>query len=126
MSEQNKAAARQVFEVWGSGELSRLDAIVAANVVHHDPNDTNADLGLDGLKATIRAFRKNYLDAGFVVEDQVAEGDRVATRWRSKPLAHKERPGTSHVIAGITIDRFENGLIVEAWRGWDPTPLRPS
>jgi ketosteroid isomerase-like protein len=39
MIEENKRAAREVFDVWSSGQLERLDDPVARNVVHHDPYD---------------------------------------------------------------------------------------
>jgi ketosteroid isomerase-like protein len=50
MSEENKAIARAVFEVWSSGELERLDELIAPDVVHHDPYDPNAAEGLAGMK----------------------------------------------------------------------------
>lgn len=37
MLEENKAAARAAFEAWNTGELSRLDQYIAADVIHHDP-----------------------------------------------------------------------------------------
>jgi ketosteroid isomerase-like protein len=40
--EQNKAVARAVFDAWSTGELERLDELVAADVVHHDPRTRTA------------------------------------------------------------------------------------
>lgn len=117
MSESNKAIARAVFEVWGSGELDRLDDLVAADVLHHDPYDPNAADGLDGMKATIAANRARFPGLRLEVHDQIAEGDRVATRWTCA-MEHSES-GKRVTIAGITIDRFEDGRIVEAWRSMD-------
>jgi ketosteroid isomerase-like protein len=114
MSDRNKAMARAVFEVWGSGELDRLDALVAADVVHHDPNDPNAADGLDGMKATIAANRARFPDLRLTVEDQVAEQDLVATRWTARLTAS----GRETRLAGITIDRFAEGKIAEAWRSY--------
>ncbi len=50
MVEDNKQAARVVFEIWSSGQLERLDAVVAPHVVHHDPYDLHAAEGLAGMK----------------------------------------------------------------------------
>ena len=113
MSEQQKAAARAVFDVWNDGGLDRLDALVAADVVHHDPYDPRGADGLAGMKETITSVRARFPALRLTVEDQIAEGDRVATRW-SGQLA----PGSA--ITGITIDRFEGGKIVEAWRSMVP------
>jgi predicted ester cyclase len=62
------------------------------------------------------------------VEDQVAEGDRVVTRWRAE-MTHTGNvgdlaaTGRRVTITGITIDRFEQGRIVEAWRSMDTLAL---
>jgi ketosteroid isomerase-like protein len=119
VSERNKAIAREVFDVWGSGDLDRLDELVAADVVHHDPYDPHGADGLSGMKTTIAANRERFGDLRLTVDDQVAEGDRVATRWTCT-MSHE---GRSISIAGITIDRFEGGKIVEAWRSMDALGL---
>ena len=115
MSEQHKAAARIVFGVWSSGELDRLDALVAPDVVHHDPYDPHAAGGLEGMKRSIRHNREAFPDLTLTVEDQVAEGDRVASRWSGAMTG----PDGGATITGITIDRFKDGKIVEAWRSMD-------
>jgi predicted ester cyclase len=124
VSERNKATARAVFEVWSTGEIDRLDQLVARHVVHHDPYDPNAAEGLVGMKRTIELNRSAFPDIQLTVEDQVAEGDKVVTRWRGEMthtgrLAGAAPSGRRVAITGITIDRFEDGKIVEAWRSMD-------
>jgi steroid delta-isomerase-like uncharacterized protein len=124
MSDENKAVARAVFEVWGSGDLERLDGLVARQVVHHDPYDPHAAEGLEGMKATIAANRAAFPDLRLTVEDQIAEDDRVATRWtgtmtQTGQLFGMPASGRTATLTGITIDRFEDGKIVEAWRSMD-------
>jgi hypothetical protein len=92
VSEHNKAAARAAFEVWSRGTLEDLDRFVSPTVVHHDPYDPHGAEGLAGMKKTI-----------------------VATRWTST-MTHD---GKRVTLKGITIDRFERGMIVEAWRNMD-------
>lgn len=128
MSEQNKAAARAVFEVWSSGELERLDELVAPNVVHHDPYDPHGFQGLEGMKKTIEINRTAFPDLQMTIEDQVADEDKVATRW-SASMTHRGElmgappTGRRATLTGITIDRFEAGKIVEAWRNMDTLGL---
>jgi predicted ester cyclase len=86
-------------------------------VVHHDPYDPHGDQGLEGMKATISANRERFAELRLEVQDQIAEGDRVATRWACTMV--QAETGKRATIAGITIDRFENGKIVEAWRSMD-------
>jgi predicted ester cyclase len=126
--ERNKAVARAVFDVWSTGELERLDGLVAADVVHHDPYDPHAAEGLAGMKRTIGLNRGAFADMRLFVEDQVAEGDRVVTRWRAEMthtgnLGDLAATGRRVTITGITIDRFEQGKIVEAWRSMDTLAL---
>ncbi len=115
MSEQNKAAARIAFEVWSRGDLDRLDEILAPEAVHHDPYDPHGAEGLAAMKESITRLRGKYPDFQMTVEDQVAEGDKVATRW----IATMTQLGTQVTLKGITLDRFENHKIVEAWRCMD-------
>ena len=124
LSEQYKGTARAVFDVWSSGQLERLDELVAPDVVHHDPYDPNGAEGLVGMKRTIQANRSAFPDMQLTVEDQIAEADKVVTRWRgemthSGDLAGVPPTGRRVAINGITIDRFEDGKIVEAWRSMD-------
>ena len=115
MSEQNKATARVAFEVWSTGDLARLDAFIASHVIHHDPYDPHGAEGLAGMKRSIKKNRLIYPDLEMTVEDQIAEGDKVATRW----VATMTHQGKKVTLKGITIDRFEGDKIVEAWRNMD-------
>ncbi|GAA2864371.1 ester cyclase [Streptosporangium fragile] len=120
MSSPHKTAARTAFEVWSSGDLDRLDEFVAVDVVHHDPYDPHGAQGLAGMKRSITRHRGTYPDLVFAIEDQVAEGDRVATRWTAT-MTHDGRQVT---LTGVTLDRFANGKIVEAWRVMDMLGFR--
>ena len=113
--DRNAASARLVFAVWSTGDVERLDAVVAAHVVHHDPYDSHAAGGLAGMKRAILAARLAHPDLQIAVDDQVAGDDEVATRWTAT-MTHEGRCVT---LKGITIDRFAAGVIVEAWRSMD-------
>jgi predicted ester cyclase len=124
MSERNKAASRAVFEIWTTGELPRLDQFVAPDVVHHDPYDPHGAEGIEGHRKTIAANRLAFPDMRITIEEQIAEGDMLATRWTSE-MTHKgslggEQPSGNRVtISGITMERFREGKVVEAWRSMD-------
>jgi predicted ester cyclase len=126
--ERNKAAARAVFDIWSTGEVERLDQLVAPGVVHHDRYDPHGAEGLVGMKRTIEVNRHAFPDMQLTVEDQIAEGDKVVTRWcgemtHTGELAGAAPTGRCVTITGITIDRFEDGKIVEAWRSMDTLGL---
>lgn len=115
MSERNKAAARVAFEVWSTGDLAKLDKYIAHNVIHHDPYDPHGAEGLAGMKRSINRNRSVYPNLHVTVEDQIAEGGKVVSRWKAT-MTHG---GKKVTLTGITIDRFEGDKIVEAWRCMD-------
>jgi len=115
VSEQNKAFVRAVFEVWSNGELEKLDQLLASTVVHHDPYDPHAADGLSGMEKSIKKTRNLYPDLQMTIEDQLADGDKVVTRWTATMMHNGKRV----TLNGITMDRFEQGKIVEAWRSMD-------
>ena len=118
--DQNKASARAVFDVWSSGDLQKLDEIVASDVIHHDRYDPHGRDGLEGMKKSIARTRSLYPDFRMTVHDQLVDGDKVATRWTAD-MTHEGKQVSLH---GITIDRFEHGKIVEAWRSMDMLGFR--
>jgi steroid delta-isomerase-like uncharacterized protein len=124
MSDQNKAIARAVFDAFNGGDLDELDDVVAADSVDHDPYNPHAGEGREGLKKTIAMYREAFPDLHISVEDQIAEGDKVVSRWvgtgtHQGELMGAPPTGRSSTITGIGIDRIENGQIVEAWGNWD-------
>jgi predicted ester cyclase len=63
-------------------------------------------------------------DACWVVEDMVAEGDEVVTRWPGHGLHDGDLPGLPAtgkrvLVPGIWINRLAGGRIVESWQVWD-------
>jgi steroid delta-isomerase-like uncharacterized protein len=124
MSEQNKAVARRFLEIFEEGNLDALDEILAEDAVDHDPYNPHGQEGLEGAKKTISMYREAFPDVSFEIEDQIAEGDLVVTRWTGTgthegELMGAQPTGQESSVTGITIDRIEDGKIVEGWTQWD-------
>jgi steroid delta-isomerase-like uncharacterized protein len=124
MSDQNKAAARTFFDIFNSGDVDRLDEIMSPSWVDHDPQNPFAEEGLEGTKKVISMYREAFPDLRVMVEDQVAEGDRVVTRWTATGTHQGELmgitpTGRNSTVTGLSMDRFEGGKIVEGWNNWD-------
>jgi predicted ester cyclase len=70
-----------------------------------------------------------FPDLRFTVEDQVAEGDKVVTRWSSEGTHKGELMGIAPTgkhaagVTGISIDRYLDGKFVEGWANWDTLGL---
>jgi steroid delta-isomerase-like uncharacterized protein len=124
MSEQNKAVARAVFDAFNTGDLDELADVVAADAVDHDPYNPYAEEGLEGLKKMIGMYRQAFPDLSLTIQDQIAEGDKVVTRWTATGTHQGELMGAAPTgkttsVGGVGIDRIQNGQVVEAWGYWD-------
>ncbi len=125
MSEENKALARRlVEELYSQGKLDIVDELFDSNYVGHDPASPQEIRGPEGVKQFASMYRNAFSDVQVTVEDQIAEGDKVVTRWRGSGIHQGEfmgipPTGNRAELTGITISRFANGKIVEDWTNSD-------
>ena len=118
-SDEHKAVYRRAIEAIGRGDADALDALLAPDVVDHNPVPDQPP-GLDGFKQWMRAARASFPDLAGSVEDVVAEGDRVAGRvtWRGTQagsFAGVDPTGGRVAFTAIHIVRIADGLIAEWW-----------
>lgn len=77
------------------------------------------------MKEYVGRLRAGVPDLTVAVEDQVANGDKVATRWTAQGTHYGELmgidpTGRAATVTGITIQRFgDAGKIIEGWTNWD-------
>jgi steroid delta-isomerase-like uncharacterized protein len=127
MSESNKQVSRRFTELFSTDDGSFADEVLAPDVVFHGL--AGGDLrGIEATKGFIAAYRAAFPDALSSVEDQVAEGDKVVTRWRARgthagPLGELPATGRAFDVGGITIERFAGGRIAEVWVARDELGL---
>ncbi|MEV0768044.1 ester cyclase [Nocardia salmonicida] len=125
MSEQNKASAKRIFDAWNARDFDVFDELMSADAINHDPQNPFAEIhGPDGLKKLVQMYLVAFSDQRFLVNEQIAEGDFVTTRWTGTGTNDGEMmgmpaTGKSAVVQGITINRFRDGKIVESWATWD-------
>ena len=128
MSEQNKAIQRRIFEeVWNKGDLTVLDRVYAVDVVDHNP-PPGLPPGVEGVKQFFRMYMTAFPDTHMKMEDQVAEGDRIVTRWTATGTHKGELMGIPPTgkqvrVSGIIIDRVQGGKIIEYWSFFDQLGL---
>ncbi len=75
--------------------------------------------GTEGARRSVALYRELFPDLRFVVDEQVSEGSRVASRW-TLTGTHRGRPVR---LRGIVISRFEDGKIIEDWASSDTLEL---
>ena len=123
MSEENKQKVRRLFaEAWDQGNMSVIDEVLHPDFVHYDPNSEAGEVrGADAFKGEIEYFRRALAGLTHTVEDQVAEGDKVVTRWKASGTHQGDffgvpASGERVEMSGMEINRFDqSGKIVEAW-----------
>lgn len=128
-TEENKALVRRQFEaIWDGGNLAVIDELYAPNYVNHDPANPEQAGGPGGFKQRVSLYRTAFPDLHLTIEDQVAEGDKVVTRWTASGTHKGDLMGTpptgkSASVTGMLISRIEGGKFVEEWVNWDTLGL---
>ena len=122
--DRNKALAERLYvEVFGKGNLAAADEILAPDCVAHAA-DQPPRVGTDGIKQQAMLLRTAIPDLESILMDQVAEGDKVVSRWLGRgtntgelrlPTGVVPATGRQLEFGEIRIDRFENGQIAESW-----------
>ncbi len=128
MSEELKAFSRRFFEeVWNQGRREVLAELVDANCTVFEGGHKYT--GPDVYRRVLEMTRMAFPDLHFKIDDQIAEGDKVVTRFTftgthmgqfvtssgvAIPPTHKHT-----TMTGMTISRYQNGKLVEDWNNWD-------
>src|SRR5262245_31188450 len=104
---QTETARRAIEEVCSGRDLGSLPDVYHDKFVDH----VNALVyrGHDGARRSVALYLTLFPDLQFEVDDQVSEGDRVASRWTLSGT-HRGRPVK---LTGIVISRCEDGRIIE-------------
>jgi steroid delta-isomerase-like uncharacterized protein len=124
-ADQNKATARRfIEEVWNNQNLAAIDELYAPNAIEHRDLPP-FELDRESAKQYTAPLFSAFPDVHVTIEDMVAEGDTVVTRWTARGTHQGELMGiapTGKTIAvmGISIGRHAvNGQLVESWTTWD-------
>ncbi len=129
MSEQSKALVRRyLYEVFANKSFGTIPEIFAREYVEHDPANEGETRGHEGVRGDLEPFVNAFSDPEIAVEDQIAEGDRVATRLTLSATHVGEFRGITATgkrieVTGTVIHRVADGRFVEGWWNWDTLGL---
>lgn len=126
-AEANKALVRRWFEeVWNKGRAEAIDEMFAADGIAHGLSDDaeNPLRGPTDFKPFHERFRGAFPDIEVVVEDMIAEDDKVAARCSVRGKHTGDHLGVAASNApvdftGVSIVRIKDGKIIEAWNNFD-------
>jgi steroid delta-isomerase-like uncharacterized protein len=107
--EENKALVRrEQEELWNhTGNLDAAEELFA-------PEQAEA------ARQEAADFRQGFPDVVSTIEDLIAEGEKVAARWRARATHRGEYVGVPPTgreveFTGISVYRIEGGKIAQSW-----------
>jgi steroid delta-isomerase-like uncharacterized protein len=123
-AEENKAIVRRFWGVWEEGNIHLVDELLGPDYINHSPGIPDQPTGPKGVKAVVTMFRSGMPDLRVVIEDLIAEGDKVAVRYTLEGTHEGELFGVPPTgrrlsIKSITVERVSDGKIREHWRVTD-------
>ena len=116
--QDNGAIVRDfVEETINQGRIDSTDRFVWEDVVEQVPFPGQGP-GVEGLKDVLRGMRAGFPDIHFAIEEQIAEGDKVLSRFEWTGTHRGEFlgvPATGRPVKvwGMVIDRLVDGKIKE-------------
>jgi serine phosphatase RsbU (regulator of sigma subunit) len=121
--EKNKALVRRFLEAQANGEPDTVKEMLAPDfVVHEWSQDQEPDHRERYLRA-LAEERAAFSDIRYIIEDQIAEGDKVMTRWTGRgrhdrgEYAGLAPTGRDEEAKIIDLHRVEGDKIADEWKG---------
>jgi len=122
MSAETKAVARLLIDIFNRGTLNDADGLLSSNYVYRGPGgDVH---GAAGWKQLAQMYRTAFPDVIMTIDEQIAEGDKVVTRFTARGTHRGELAGVAAsgrlvTVPCLTIDRIVGGQIVETFELFD-------
>lgn len=122
MSADPKAVARLLIDIFNRGTLNDADAVLASDYTYRGPGgDVH---GVAGWKQLAQMYRTAFPDVVMTVDEQIAEGDKVVTRFTARGthrgvLGGVAPSGRFVTVPCMAIDRIVGGRIVESFELFD-------
>jgi hypothetical protein len=120
ISELNKLRIQLFIEaVLNQGRLELIDELIAADFIGHIPCTELEVTGPAGVRQLVSNHRHAHPSLHVKIEDQIAEEDRVVTRWHATvPAREAQVPlssaGRTAYCTGISVTRLLAGKQVDS------------
>jgi len=117
-ADENKAVVRQFFEeLLSTDNFALADELLSPGFRFYFAGSPDP-MGLESYKEFLAARRAAFPDRRFVVEDMIAEGDKVSARFTMRGTHNGDLPGIvpsgkEVTMTGIDMIRLEEGKMVE-------------
>ena len=122
--QQNLQLARESIEAWSAHDPSRLAKIVDEKFVAESDTLPARINGSEELAQFMSVYVTAFPDLRFEIEQQLADGDFVVTRWIATgthrgALMGIQPTNRRAVTHGCTVSEFRNSKGVHDWIYWD-------
>ena len=130
-AERNKAIVRRFEEELAKGNLHVIDELLAPDFI-----DRALVAGQGPTRENFKRSSEEFLGAfsytSYTIEEQIAEGDKVVTKFRASGVRRGELArlpprgapsGEEETLEGIRIHRISEGKITEEWSALDVRPV---
>jgi steroid delta-isomerase-like uncharacterized protein len=124
-AEENKLLVRRWFEAIDRGDDEvAIDELLSEDYVDHNPGLPGLSPGREGVRQANALLRPAFREQVHVIEEQVAEGDKVMTRVTVRgifagPFLGYAPTGELIELTGMAVHRIANGKLVEHWAHLD-------
>jgi predicted SnoaL-like aldol condensation-catalyzing enzyme len=116
MSEhQKKIVTRWFEEVWNQNRSESIEELLPTDCVIHD--GASDIRGPEEFRRYSATLRDQFTDVQVTPQQVISEGELTYLRW-SVTMRHTATDKTVH-STGMSLVRFHEGVIVEAWQNWD-------
>lgn len=118
MLEENKEMVKRIYKaIWNEQNMAFIADHFAGDFLGHATVEIH---GPSGLLPWVTTLLDALPNGEFIIRDQIAEGDKVATRWVARGVQSGEfegLPPTGKIVSitGIDLFRIAHGKIIEAW-----------
>jgi len=124
-AEENKAIFRRYAEEVGNQHNFEIVDEIFERYIAHQPDGSTLERGPEDVKRFQGEFHSAFSDFHISIEDQIAEGDKVVSRYTIRGIHQGDFRGMAPSgkeieIKGVTIFRFSpEGKVVETWDSYD-------
>jgi predicted ester cyclase len=126
-ADENKAIVRRFLEELARGNLDVIDELLSPDFVDRSLMPGQGPTRED-FKRTIAEINEAFSTTSFTIEEQLAEGDKVVTKYTERHVGRGEfaglpPTGREETNEGIYIHRISGGKITEEWSIVDARPV---
>jgi steroid delta-isomerase-like uncharacterized protein len=115
------------FRAGDQATLDEIDELSDPGLVNHNPAP-DEEPSLAGFKQKVAGFNASFPDLEYDLQDIIASGDTVATRWvvtgsQQQELMGIPASGQTIRVEGMNFYRLKDGRVTDIWTQFDGVAL---